>query len=369
MEKVKVQMEMEQFFKMRVEKDPKIYNAYLRIHSQRHDININTAAGEEAIHADQPFFIASISEIFTSVLFGILIEQGQCDYEEKITQYLDSEILKNLHIFKDKDYTNEIKIKHLLNNTSGLHDFFEEKPAKGKAMLNLILNEPNRTWTPREVIIWAKENMKTHFPPGKGFHYSDTGYHLLGLIIEKITGLPFYEVLHQNIFEPLGMRHSHFSKIQPLEESPYEIAKLYVGNTDISNHQSLRSMVFAGGGIVSTTHDLLLFMKALVSCQIVKKDTLDRMKNDWGKFFLGIDYGYGLMNIKTIPLLMPAKYNSWGNAGSTGSFMFYHPATDAYIIGTFNQSGYGQKGIRFMLQMADKLLKATKKSGGIHVNK
>jgi D-alanyl-D-alanine carboxypeptidase len=361
MEKAKVQMEIEQFFKTKVEKDPKIHNAYLRVHSERHGIDIHVATGEESVHAEQPYYIASVSKLFTSVLFGQLVEQGLCSYEDNISQYLDADILKNLHIYKEKDYTNEIKIKHLLNNTSGLHDFFEDKPLKGKSMYELIVNEPNRTWTPLEVINWAKENLKNHFPPGERFHYSDTGYHLLGFIIEKITGSPFHEVLRKNIFEPLDMKHSHFSRTEPVEKSPYELAKLYFGNTEVSNYECL-SFLFAGGGVVSTTGDLLKFMKALVHNQILKKETIEKMKNDWGKFFLGIDYGYGVMNIKTVPVLMPAKYNSWGNAGSTGSFMFYHPATDAYIIGTLNQSGYGQKGIRLMLQIADKLLKTTKKA-------
>ncbi|MFS0861065.1 serine hydrolase domain-containing protein [Fredinandcohnia sp. 179-A 10B2 NHS] len=360
MEKTKVHMEVEQLFKKKVEKDSK--NAYLRVHSEKHGIDINLAAGEEAIHPDQPFYIASISKLFTSVLFGKLVEQGLCMYEDKISKYLEEDVLHKLHVYKEKDYTNEIKIKHLLNNTSGLHDFFEEKPVKGRSIVDIILDEPNRTFTPTEIITWAKENMKTHFPPGEGFHYSDTGYHLLGLIIERITGLAFHEVLNENIFEPLGMKNSHFSRMKPAEESPYELAKMYMRNTEISNYESMRSMVFAGGGVVSTTGDLLKFMKALVSNQLLAKETIDQMKSDCGKFFLGIDYGYGVMNIKTVPVLMPAKYNSWGNAGSTGSFMFYHPATDAYIIGTLNKSGYGQKGIRLMLQIADKLLKATKKA-------
>ncbi|WP_442598643.1 serine hydrolase domain-containing protein [Neobacillus sp. D3-1R] len=361
MEKSKVQMEIEQFFKKKVEKDPKVHNAYLRVYSQKHGVDITLAAGEEAIHAEQPFYIASISKLFTSVIFGQLVEQDLCSYEDKISQYLDSDLLNNLHIYKEKDYTNEIKIKHLLNNTSGLNDFLEDKPVKGTSMPDLIVDEPNRTWTPHDVIHWAKENMKNHFPPGEGFHYSDTGYHLLGFIIEKITGLPFHEVLNNNIFEPLDMKHSHFFRTEPLEASPYKLAKLYIRDTEVSNHQSM-SIVYAGGGIVSTTSDLLKFMKALVNGQILKKETIEKMKSDWGKFFLGIDYGYGLMNIKTVPVLMPAKYNSWGNAGSTGAFMFYHPATDAYLIGTLNHFGYGQKGIRLMLQMADKLLKATKNS-------
>lgn len=103
-------------------------------------------------------------------------------------------------------------------------------------------------------------------------------------------------------------------------------------------------------------------MKALVNGKLLQEETIETMKNDRGKFFLGIDYGYGLINIKTVPVFMPAKYNSWGNAGSTGSFMFYHTKTDAYIIGTLNQFGYGQKGIRLMLQFAEKILKATKKA-------
>ncbi|KGR79836.1 serine hydrolase domain-containing protein [Ureibacillus manganicus] len=360
MEKAKVQTGIEQFFKKRVEKDAKIQNAYLRVHSEKHGIDFQMATGKEAIHSEQPFYIASISKLFTSVLFGQLVEQGYCSYEDKISKYLDAEILTNLHIYKEKDYSNEIKIRHLLNNTSGLNDFVEDKPVKGKSMPDLLVDEPNRIWTPLEVINWAKENMKNHFPPGRGFHYSDTGYHLLGFIIENISGLPFHEVLRKNIFEPLEMKHSHFSRTEPIEKSPYEVAKFYIRQTDMTNSESL-GILYAGGGIVSTTGDLLTFMKALVNGKMLKKETIEKMKNDCGKFFLGIDYGYGLMNIKTIPLLMPAKYNSWGNAGSTGSFMFYHPATDAYIIGTLNQFGYGQKGIRLMLQLADKLLKATKK--------
>lgn len=359
MEKANVQLEVEQLFKKKVEKDPKIHNAYLRVQSEKHGIDINLAAGKEAINPQQPYYIASVSKLFTSVLFGQLVEQGICSYDDKISQYLEADLLRNLHIYKERDYTNEIKIKHLLNNTSGLHDFVEDKPTKGKSMPNLLVDEPDRIWTPLETINWAKENMKNHFPPGERFHYSDTGYHLLGLIIEKITGLPYHEVLRKNIFEPLDMKHSHFSRTEPVEASPFDVAKLYIRDTDITNNKSL-SILYAGGGVVSTTDDLLKFIKALVHCQILKRETIERMRSDCGKFFFGIDYGYGVMNIKTVPVLMPVKYNSWGNAGSTGSFMFYHPATDAYLIGTMNQFGYGQKGIRFMLKIADKLLKAAK---------
>jgi len=72
---------------------------------------------------------------------------------------------------------------------------------------------------------------------------------------------------------------------------------------------------------------------------------------------LGIDYGYGLMNFRTIPLLMPKKYNVWGNAGSIGSFMFYHPAMGIYLIGNLNPFRYHRKCIKLMFKIIDILSK------------
>jgi len=354
-----VQMDIEAFFQKKVEKDPRIHNAYLRVYSETHGVDISLAAGPEAIHAQQPYYIASVSKLFTAVLIGQFVEQGLCSYEDAVSQYLAPEIQDQLHVYKGTDYTSEIRIKHLLNHTAGLNDFVEDKPLSGKSIPELLVEEPDRTWTPLETVHWAKANMRNHFPPGGGFHYSDTGYHLLGFIIEQITGLPYHEVLKRNIFEPLDMKHSHFSRTPSIEASPYELAKLYLRDKNVTDQESL-SILYAGGAIVSTTDDLLKFMKAFVRGQFLTADTIGRMRSDCGRFFLGIDYGYGVMNIKTVPILMPAKYNCWGNAGSTGSFLFYHPATDAYLIGSLNQFGYGQKGIRIMLQAAEKLLKATK---------
>jgi D-alanyl-D-alanine carboxypeptidase len=67
-----------------------------------------------------------------------------------------------------------------------------------------------------------------------------------------------------------------------------------------------------------------------------------------------------MMKVRTVPVIMPAKYNCWGNAGSTGAFMFYHPGQDAYLIGSLNQFNYPQKGIRFMLRTINTLLKNDK---------
>lgn len=329
------------------------------VHSEKLGVHLNIAEGQTGdtpANANQPYFIASVGKLFTAVLIGILTEEGKASFEDKISRYLDDDLLHKLHVYKGTDYSNHIEIKHLLNHTSGLHDYFSDKPKHVKPMLDTVLSEPERFWAPQEVIQWSKENLKAHFPPGKGFHYSDTGYLILGLIVEKITSMPFHEALKRYIFQPLGMNESYLiGHSEPLKQSDYAIAGVYTGDTNVAGYRSL-SIDYAGGGIVSTSEDLLKFMKALVKHEIISEDTFKKMQ-DWAKFSVGIDYGYGLMSFTTIPILMPKKYNVWGNAGSTGSFMFYHSEMEAYFIGCLNQFGYHSKGVRTMFKVINILSK------------
>jgi D-alanyl-D-alanine carboxypeptidase len=105
-------------------------------------------------------------------------------------------------------------------------------------------------------------------------------------------------------------------------------------------------------------------MKALVNGQLVKKTTLNQMIYDDIKMrfpAIGFDYGYSVWKPKTIPLLMPAKFFCWGCVGITGAFMFFHPQTESYVIGTFNDKSYTSKALRFMLTKVIKsLLKLNK---------
>jgi CubicO group peptidase (beta-lactamase class C family) len=269
------QNSIEDSFRSKVRKDPKIRNAYLCVHSEILDINLNIAEGiteDMPVNASQPYYVASVGKLFTSVLIGILSEKNKVSYEDKINKYLDNDLLHNLHVYKGKDYSNQITIKNLLNHTSGLHDYFGDKPKQRKSMLDIILDEPSRFWSPPEVVQWSKENLKSHFPPGEGFHYSDTGYHILGLIIERITSIAFYEALKQYIFNPLGMNQSYLiGYSEPSGNSNYPIADIFVGDTNVTQYRSL-SVDYAGGGIVATSEDLLRFMKAIVKSEIIKED-------------------------------------------------------------------------------------------------
>jgi len=110
---------------------------------------------------------------------------------------------------------------------------------------------------------------------------------------------------------------------------------------------------------VAPLSEYLVFMKALVNGQLVKEATLNKMIYDdikMGFPAIGFDYGYSVWKPKAIPLLMPEKYFCWGCVGITGAFMFFHPQTDAYVIGTFNDKSYTSKALRFMLMKVIKPL-------------
>lgn len=337
---------IENSFRKQVQEDRKLKNAYLLVHSEKADIHINIAEGSTGnmpANPQQPNYMASVGKLFTAAIIGILFEKEKLSFDDKIIKYLDRELLNNMDVYKGKDYTDEIKIKHLLNQTSGLADNF-------RTLLDELIKDQNLNLSPRETIAWVKNNAKPHFSPGRGFKYTDTNYHLLGLIIESITGEPFHVALRKYFFEPLDMRHSymhHYS--EPMERSQFPIADFFIRETRLNDIKGYAGLDYSGGGVVATTEDLLKFMKALVTYQIVTKDTLEEMKNNRAKFGLGIDYGYGIWQITTVPLLMPKKFNSWGVAGATGAFMFYHPEMDAYLIGNFNDFSYERKGVRFML--------------------
>jgi len=336
----------------------------LLVHSDRLKIHWKFACGitgvkGDQINADNPYHIASIGKTFTSMLIAKLFEKGMINYDDPISKFMSSEILEGLFAYRGIDYSKEVLVRHLLNHTSGIADYYEDKPVKGKTIKELLVEDPERFWKPDDTISYSRDNQRVHSIPGKNFHYSDTGYNLLGKIIEKITDKTLQENLHTEIFDPLGMVNSYllfYSK--PKEESPYQIAETFVGNHEVSTFKSI-SIDWAGGGIVSTMEDLLLFQKALVNNTLIKKETFEICSKDLEQFGFGMDYGYGLLflNVGKMTFILPKTLNMWGNFGSIGAYMFYNPTYDVYVIGSFNHSYYRVKQVIFVIDVIRKISK------------
>ena len=333
-----------------IKTDKNIKNAFLLIHNDTLNTHLDLNYGEHS-YPNQQYYIASIGKVFTSVMIGKLCEEKRLSYDDQVMDILGSDIVDGLHTFKGINYAPKITVRQLLNHTSGIGDYFEDTPIKGKSMLDQILESPYTHHHPIDIINWVKDNIKPRFKPDTGFHYSDTGYHLLGLIIEKIVKKPLYQVMQSYIFKPLHMEKTY---LMSQEKNPQfqieDICDVYWDDQNVKDYSIFKDD-FAGGGIVTTSSDLLMFFQAVINHQIISKSTLDEMTK-WSKHsslkMIGIQYGLGLMYLKPIPFLFPKKYSSFGHIGSIGSFMFYNPFSKTFLIGSVNRFRYHPKSMRIM---------------------
>jgi D-alanyl-D-alanine carboxypeptidase len=178
--------------------------------------------------------------------------------------------------------------------------------------------------------------------------------------IESITKKPFHEAMNELIFMPLSMENAYISGFsEPKNKPQYPPAHIYLYNINFMDNKRIAQIDYAGGGVVAPLSEYLIFMKALVKGRLVKEATLNQMIYDDVKMgfpAIGFDYGYSVWKPKAIPLLIPAKFFCWGCVGVTGAFMFFHPQTEAYVIGTFNDKSYTSKALRFMLMKVIKPL-------------
>lgn len=115
---------IETSFRKLIHKDKKVQNAYLLVQSEKLGIDLNIAAGktgsfEANIH--QPNHLASVGKLFTATLIGLLYEKKLLDFNDPIARHLDGNTMSNLHVFKGKDYSDQIMIRHLLMQTSGYY--------------------------------------------------------------------------------------------------------------------------------------------------------------------------------------------------------------------------------------------------------
>ncbi|MBN2402134.1 MAG: beta-lactamase family protein [Spirochaetes bacterium] len=344
-----------------VNKDKMIRNCVLSVAKGDGSFSWSGAAGfadqqGTPMSKDTPVCIASITKMYTASLILILHEKGLLSLDDPISKYLPEKLIRSIHVYESRDYSHEITVRQLLSHTSGVPDYYSEKPENGKSFFELFLEEPDKMWTVEDTIRRAAE-LKPNFHPGKGASYSDTNFQLLGKIIESATKKPLHIAYEQYIFHPLGLKHTWLTG-HPTEKIVKTNAPADIFHSDINISQIRNNGTYwADGGIISTVNEMIIFLKALNNGKIVKKDTLKSM-HDWHKLEFPMQYGYGTMYFKfpgfiNVFMKLPPL---WGHSGSTGSFLYYSEDLDLFIAGTVNQTASQMKP--FML--ISKVIKAIK---------
>ncbi|HET9225051.1 MAG TPA: serine hydrolase domain-containing protein [Thermoanaerobaculia bacterium] len=199
------------------------------------------------------FRLASVTKQFTATAVLLLAERGKMSLDDPLTRFFPG-FAKAAH---------GVKVRHLLGHTSGLLDYEElippgaTVPLKDKDVLDLV----------------GKQD-RLYFAPGSQFRYSNTGYALLALIVEKVSGRSFAQFLEANIFGPLGMAGTvaYEEGISKVERRAYGYSERD-GRFERTD-QSLTSSVLGDGGIYSSVEDLWLWDQALYGTRLLPAETL-----------------------------------------------------------------------------------------------
>lgn len=311
----------------------------LRVFSGDGRVDFKGSAGAAA--PDTRFPIASITKMFTAALIMQLVDDGRITLDQTVQNILSDVDLSGVHVVKGVDHGPSLTIRQLLHQTSGLADYYESDLAAD------LKQGKDRAYDLKEVL-----RMTQQLPPqaapndGGKSYYSDTNYQLLGAVIETITGQTFDEALQGRICAPLGLTQTGV-----LQGTDMGMA-VYHKEMRLDVPQILTSMS-SDGGIISTLDEMLIFMRAFMQGQLFSPDHAARMRQ-WNRLFFPLQYGYGLMRIK-LPRWMTLFRKTpelIGHSGASGSFAFYTPEQDTYMIGTFNQTDAPRRPIEFMLRVA-----------------
>ncbi len=269
---------------------------------------------------DSVFEIGSVSKTFTAIGILMLQEQKKLSVTDRLTKY-----------FPQYPQWHDITLKHLLQHTSGITEMTETEPFK---------NNQQKDWTPREVIArMAAEPLD--FEPGQNAVYSNVGCVILGLVIEKVTGISYGDFLNERILKPLGMSHTMLgstSAIIPGRASGY----VY---TDKLMNAPFASLVlpYASGGMTSTASDLIKLTKVFTAKALLSKRSLNDMfapvrLNKGTEFVstgpgLHMTFGYGLDSIVVGKRVIPAKT---GGISGFNSFFAWFPESGTMVALTAN---------------------------------
>ncbi|WP_284461230.1 serine hydrolase domain-containing protein [Chryseobacterium sp.] len=261
---------------------------------------------------DQVFQIGSMTKQFTAVAILMLEQQGKLSVNDPVSKYI-----------KDYPSGDQISIHHLLTHTSGIKDFTKMKSLSGIAQKEM---------KPIEMVDFFK-NEPADFAPGEKFEYNNSGYVVLGYIIELISGDTYENFIKKNIFDKTGMSNSYYAsdrKLIPKRAYGYHKKESgFVNKTMISF-----SIPFSSGSLMSTVDDMLKWQQALnqnilLNAKETQKAFQKYKLNSGEEFTYG--YGWHLKDTNGIP-----DREHGGSIFGFKSMGVYIPGKDIYVIGLSN---------------------------------
>lgn len=261
--------------------------------------------------------IASNTKTFVATLILQLVDEGKIDLDDTLEEYISGVPNGDL-----------ITIRQILNMTAGIFSFTEDE-----VFLEEFTADPLMDITPQEELDIAL-SYPPDFPPGEGWHYSDTNYEILGMIAEQVTGNPIEEEIQVRIIEPLGLTSTSFPTTPDM---PNGSAKGYLLSEDGELMDYTRvnpAVAWAGGAMISDLEDLKVWTKALATGELISEE-MHQQQLQWvdipGAVRVDGKYGLGIMSLAGFQ----------GHNGAIfgyNSLALYLPEADATIVVLANKS-------------------------------
>ena len=235
--------------------------------------------------SENVFQVGSITKQFTAVGILMLLEEGKLTLEDDITKFISDYPTKG----------KKITVHHLLTHTSGIKSYtgmqkFGEVMTMHKSPLSFI-------------DFFKNESMD--FDPGEKYKYNNSGYFILGYIIEKVSGMSYQKFIKERIFDKIGMKNSYYGSHQKVIKNRASGYSKQSGKFYNAQYISL-TLPYAAGSIMSTVDDMLKWQTAITTDVFVKEATIDKAftnytLNNGDKINYG--YGWSLNEINDVPTI------------------------------------------------------------------
>ena len=221
------------------------------------DLELNAPATKATVYE-----IGSNTKQFTAAAVMMLVEEGKVGLDDTITKYFP----------EAPDAWRRITVRHLLSHTSGIQNHVAVPGYMGIFKTNLLFE----TTPARDELLEMFFKLPLEFQPGETWAYDNTGYYLLGIIVEKASGKSFWQFLDDRIFKPLGMtatRNTDPRPVVPNRASGYE----WVNNVFENRPVLIPFIGFSAGSLLSTAEDMARWDAALYTEKLLKKSSLEQM--------------------------------------------------------------------------------------------
>lgn len=260
---------------------------------------------KEPLTADTKYRISSITKTYTAVMIFQLIEEGKLQLSDKLDQF-----------FPQIPNAAKINIAHILSHRSGIP--------------NINLNGSAMQPRTKEERVAEIAKGQPDFEPGSKHLYSNSGYVLLGYIVEKIDGKPYQEALKERITSRLGLKDTYMGTGNTNVDRKESLSYRYLGEWKESKEPDF-SITAGAGAILSTPADMAKFIQGLFDLKLVSQKSLNQMKT--------MQDGEG-MGMEPFTFAGKTLYGHTGGSGTSGAWLAYYPEEKLAIAYTTNAKVY-----------------------------